>query len=726
MYVLRRWLCLLIGSVIAICVVSPICDMAREPLILTDAQGEYPLGTSMDILEDPQKQWTITDVSSPEFDGRFVPSQVVSPNFGYTNSAYWVRFFVSNEANQGTEWLLELGFPNINRVDVYWPLPECQFAAPMVAAEGCSFQHKQAGNLLPFALRDIRYHRILFKLPLPPQTPVPIYVRFENKAAMTLPLNLWSLETFTPRAITEELSLGLFCGILLIMAGYNLFLAIFLRDRSYGYYVLFILSYLFFQMSFEGIAYQYLWPNFPWLNGFITTSFAGLTIFATAKFVDTFLQLKRSLPKIHFICLIVVWISGILTLLTPFGFVRLVIQLLTIVTLGVAMLIAVAGILRLQRGYRPAFYFLIAWGIFLLMISLQMLTRSGILPSTPLTESGDRLGMVMLVLLLSLALTSRIRTITREKELLQTDALRLKDELNIALQQAKEKLETHVVDQQLQLERANLQIQTLNRVLTSAEQLGNASAGLTHVSMEIVAEAEETSQQVALVSSNSAQIAQSVHNAFVDTEDVATNTQEIVRMVTNVAGIINQAVTIANSANTTMTSLATHSQEIGAISKVITNIAQQTNLLALNATIEAARAGDLGKGFTVVASEVKELARETSKSAEDITHKIQTIQMSSQDATDAITQVVAIIEQVSQFVHRMTTAITEQTHTTGRISETIAAAARGTDEINRAILEISTAANASAQRAANLQNEAQKLSGLSEELRRVVEATKVQ
>ncbi len=78
-------------------------------------------------------------------------------------------------------------------------------------------------------------------------------------------------------------------------------------------------------------------------------------------------------------------------------------------------------------------------------------------------------------------------------------------------------------------------------------------------------------------------------------------------------------------ANTTIITLKSHSQEINNIIKLITNIAGQTNLLALNATIEAARAGDSGRGFTVVAGEVKELARETSASAEDITQRIKTI-----------------------------------------------------------------------------------------------------
>jgi two-component system, sensor histidine kinase LadS len=70
---------------------------ASGPLILTDNQIEYPLGLHMEILEDPGGELTIDQVSSPAYDAQFIPSKRESPNYGYTDNAYWVRFSLDNE-----------------------------------------------------------------------------------------------------------------------------------------------------------------------------------------------------------------------------------------------------------------------------------------------------------------------------------------------------------------------------------------------------------------------------------------------------------------------------------------------------------------------------------------------------------------------------------------------------------------------------------------------------
>ncbi len=695
---------------------------AQEPVLLTNKHGQYPLGHHLAILEDPQKQFSIEDVRSPKFAKCFTLNQADTPNFGYTHSAYWVRFQVNNRASIATKWLLVMSFPNMNYLDLYTPESSCQTPGDPVSA--CNMIVTHAGNLLPFTQRKIPNHHFVFPLNLPPGIPYTIYLRFENKSAMTLPLTMWSLEAFSRQSQLEHLRLGVFYGGLCIMIGYNLFLAFSLKNSNHAYYVMFLLAYFLYQASFDGLASQYFWPGHAGLNRFIVTFGAGLTLFATLRFADSFLLLYRSFPRLHHVIQGLAWFAAGLTLLIPFAEVSIIIKLMVVVALVAIFLIALGAAMVWRRGYRPARYFLLAWSTFLFAMSLQILSRSGVLPSTSITEYSDRFGAMLLMLLLSLALSDQIREIHSEKNLAQTEALHLKDELNMALQQAKTDLENRVAAQYDELNRANTEIQLLNQVMQSAAQLGDASTGLTDISSLIATDAEYTANRVATVSSHSQQANQRIHEVSEATEQVAANIHEISHAVVQVAQKITQALERANMANTTIITLKSHSQEINNIIKLITNIAEQTNLLALNATIEAARAGDSGRGFTVVAGEVKELARETSASAEDITQRIKTIQGSSQEATAAITEVVDIMGQVADLSHTISTAINQQSVMATNISGSLTQAAEGSRDISQAMVDLSSSARDASKRAATIQTEAQQLFALAEHLRTLVETTK--
>jgi methyl-accepting chemotaxis protein len=264
----------------------------------------------------------------------------------------------------------------------------------------------------------------------------------------------------------------------------------------------------------------------------------------------------------------------------------------------------------------------------------------------------------------------------------------------------------------------------MDQVMNVAGQLGNASESMTQISEQMVSGSEQASQQVQAVSSNSQQISQGVHDVSVTIEEIAANIREISHNIKEVNDIVTNAVKIAKVANTTIIDLDSHSQEIGQISKVITNIAQQTKFLALNATIEAARAGESGQGFKVVASEVKELARETSVSAEDITHKIEAIQTSSRSAADAIAELSEIIGRVSELSITIAGAISQQSQVTDEITRTMVNAAQGSDKINRSIIEVAVTARDSSEQAASVRDEAQELTSLAEQLHQLVETFK--
>ena len=177
---------------------------------------------------------------------------------------------------------------------------------------------------------------------------------------------------------------------------------------------------------------------------------------------------------------------------------------------------------------------------------------------------------------------------------------------------------------------------------------------------------------------------------------------------------------VAENTTRTVGKLGDSSQEIATVIKLINGIAEQTNLLALNATIEAARAGEAGKGFAVVASEVKELAQETARATEDISRRVEAIQADTAGAVDAISQISAVIGEINDFQATIAAAVEEQTTTTNEMNRNVAEAAGGTRGIAAAISGLAAGTQETNERVAEAQRAAGELARMSGELQEAV------
>jgi methyl-accepting chemotaxis protein len=185
--------------------------------------------------------------------------------------------------------------------------------------------------------------------------------------------------------------------------------------------------------------------------------------------------------------------------------------------------------------------------------------------------------------------------------------------------------------------------------------------------------------QTAVVSSENASAnVQAVASA---TEELNASISEISRQVETTAGIVAQTTTAAQVSNGKISGLADAANRIGDVVSLISEIAEQTNLLALNATIEAARAGEAGRGFAVVASEVKSLAGQTAKATEEISAQIAAIQASTTEAVAEIARVSDSVGEVNEYTSTIQDAVQQQGAATNEISRNVAEAADGTRSV---------------------------------------------
>ena len=247
--------------------------------------------------------------------------------------------------------------------------------------------------------------------------------------------------------------------------------------------------------------------------------------------------------------------------------------------------------------------------------------------------------------------------------------------------------------------------------------LSSASTELQTTAQTMTGSADETSHRATTVAAASEEASTNVHTVAAATEQLTASVQEISRQVAQSNEMSQSAVTDAEDTNNRVKSLAEAATRIGAVIGLIQDIAEQTNLLALNATIEAARAGEAGKGFAVVASEVKSLATQTAKATEEIAAQIGEIQSETEGAANAIEGIAGVIRSMSEVASTIASAVEEQGASTEEIARNVQQASSGTGEVSESISHVSKAAQETSAAANQVEVSANELSSQSEHLR---------
>jgi methyl-accepting chemotaxis protein len=247
-------------------------------------------------------------------------------------------------------------------------------------------------------------------------------------------------------------------------------------------------------------------------------------------------------------------------------------------------------------------------------------------------------------------------------------------------------------------------------VSASAVQLEAAARTLTRTAETT----QSLSSQAAGASEQASSNMQSVASA---TEELSASVDEIGRQVQESNRIAEAAVQQAEKTDGRIGKLSRAAQEIGDVVKLITAIAEQTNLLALNATIEAARAGEAGRGFAVVASEVKSLASQTAKATDEISSHIAGMQGATQESVAAIKEIGGTIAQISSIASTIASAVEEQGSATQEIARSVQTVAQGTHEAAANILEVNRGAAETGSASGDVLESARTLSSESTRLR---------
>ncbi len=287
--------------------------------------------------------------------------------------------------------------------------------------------------------------------------------------------------------------------------------------------------------------------------------------------------------------------------------------------------------------------------------------------------------------------------------------------------------EYHVEESQDEIGQVHFALsQLINRVGSAIAQISNHAVALSKSSEQLAGTSADQSQRASEnmnqsngVAAAAEQVSSNVDQVAASAEEMRAAIDEIARGAAEAARVAANAVSASQVAVSSISKLGDSSSKVGEVVSVITSIAEQTNLLALNAAIEAARAGEAGKGFAVVASEVKDLAKETGTATQSIADRIREMQEDTHLAISAIEEISTVINRINDLQSSIASAVEEQSATTQEIGRAVAEAAAGTGNIAEQIVSVVDNARTNSAGADSVNSAARNLARLSEELEAV-------
>ena len=370
----------------------------QGPVRLDAGRAYYRVGPHMSYLLDPGRQFSFEDALARR--DSFQPVRGYYPTFGITTDAVWLRFEVEPGEFKQSSWLLELATPLLEEMRLYRRSPDGAYAVQTLAAR------------TPIPERFYPHHYFIFPLGEIERSEV-MYLRVVSHSTLHVPTFFWNSRAFPMLDMLRTFGYGVFYGLMLVMALYNFFLYISIRDRAYLYYVFYILTVSEFFALISGHA-AYLVPGaylgklamFGPPLSLVAASFALL-------FSRSFLLIRtQQAPASRLIDGILV-INSIAIVAMFWLDSRLVVALGNLLPLlSIAVLLGCA--IRLaQRGYRPAYYFLLAWSTLILGVVLFVLQNLAVIASGFITQYGLFIGAGLEAVLLSFALGYRINLLQK-------------------------------------------------------------------------------------------------------------------------------------------------------------------------------------------------------------------------------------------------------------------------------------------------------------------------
>jgi len=369
-------------------------------------------------------------------------------SFGYTDAVYWFKFDIPAVPR---DRVLHLSYSLLDKVDVYF-----------VEHDRITRQ-LQVGDKLPYEQRPVDHKDFVIALPTHNQQTV--YLRVESTSSMRVPVSIWEHPEFLASQVTYNKATGLYFGVVICMAVYNLFGFFVSRERSFLYYSGYTVFMGLLMAGLDGSGFRYLWSDSLWIQDKSTPLFGSAVFIMAALFTSNLLELSEYSKRLErgLKGLSLIFLSLLLaTFVLPYS---ILIKILLALAVPACVFLLGTGIYLWRRGHVYARIFTLAWGTFLFAVIGNSLGYLGLVDGSFIQRYAIMIGSGIEILLLSGVLAIRYNEERRAKLRAQADALARAEEAEASQAQLNEQLEDMVSERTFELEIAMRELQEVNSEL---------------------------------------------------------------------------------------------------------------------------------------------------------------------------------------------------------------------------------------------------------------------
>lgn len=421
---------------------------AQVTLNVYDTTGITIVGKYFALFEDKSAALTIDEVTKAENAVLFVNSAADIPNYNITNSKVWCRFKIVNHGSSN-DWYLESSNGSLGNIELY-------------SKRIGGFVLTRSGFDDPPDRRELFSNRPVFRLNLPKDSVSEFYLHVWDKLPLQANFSIAKLPDLIKQNHSLDFFHGAFYGLLFMLIIYNLFIFFSVRDRVFIYYIIYIACNAFFISYANGYG-----SHLPaWLTYAMKVHPSWVPFLlgsATSLFMINFLDLKHNLPGGYRISIGMVILLMMVVPLDLIGYTDIGVLMVQVLGLGLSIYSIVMAYKVFKKGYRPAKFYLIAFGFYLTGLFMYISADAQLIPFNSFTHNALEIGTAFEAILLSMAVGDKISNFKREKEVAQEEALRAAQENERLVREQNIVLEQKVKERTAELELQKALVEEKNK-----------------------------------------------------------------------------------------------------------------------------------------------------------------------------------------------------------------------------------------------------------------------